>query len=138
MLTAPLRSGRNTFTKLAVAAALALGAVAGIAAIAPEPAAAAGTTHTSFCFKHTNGAAWGGRPVYAQQWYNGQIYQIGSTTTNNNGCAAFWMPNYAVVRVQAYLRLANSVFAGYTNWGATYGGGSLNLGTAWVNSPTGW
>ena len=43
------------------------------------------------------------------------------------------MPNYSVVRVQAYLRLANSVFAGYTDWGATYGGGSLNLGTAWVN-----
>ena len=44
MLTAPLRSGRNTFAKLAVTAALALGAVAGIAAVAPAPAAAAGTT----------------------------------------------------------------------------------------------
>ena len=137
MLKVPLRSGKHTFAKLAATAALALGAVAGVAAVAPAPAMAAGTTYTSFCFKHTNGAAWGGRPVYAQQYYNGQIYEIGSTTTSNNGCAAFWMPNYAVVRVRAYLRLANSVFAGYTNWAVTYGG-SLNLGTAWVNSPTGW
>jgi hypothetical protein len=116
---------------------LAVSGILGLQAVTAGPASAATTTtYTSYCFKHTNGSAYTNNPVYAQVYWNGQWVNIGSATSNLAGCGAFWMPANRYVRVMAYLRLPNYVFQGFTNWGTTpyYGGGSLNLGTGWVNS----
>jgi len=126
---------RRTISKLAVIATLALATVSAVALGTASPASAAvNDTYTTYCFRHPNGAAWTNYPVYAQMYVNGQWVQIGQSTSNINGCGAFWMPANRYVRVMAYLRLGNAVFRGYTNWGLTpyYGYGTLNLGTGIV------
>lgn len=104
----------------------------GFSAAIAVPASAAGAV--SYCFKHTNGAAYT-YDTYLQLQWNGNWYTVQNMGRSVNGCSSFsitgsWQ-NYPA-RMLASYSIPGRSYAGTTAV-APAGWGSYNLGTGWVN-----